>query len=326
VRLSRRRFWKGEPSEDKLAAYQTLCTCLETVARLMAPVAPFMGDWLFRNLNEVIERHQVESVHLAQFPSYEASLVDKELEDRMQLAQDISSTILALRKKVGQTGIKVRQPLAKVMIPVLNPSMKAQIQKVEQLIKSEVNVKEVEYISDAAGIVTKKIKPNFKVLGPKLGADMKAVATAALSITQQQIADLEKNGKLEMQLPHKIISLSLQDVEILTEDIPGWLVGSAGDVTVALDITITQALKDEGIAREIVSRLQKIRKDMNLEITDRIMVIMEAENELKMAIINYKAYICGEILADDFKFYERLPEFLEVLINDIPVKVFIQKT
>ena len=320
VRLSRRRFWKGDYSEDKISAYQTLYTCLETVSCLMAPIAPFFSDWLFRNLNGESEN---ASVHLSDFPVADERLIDKKLEERMQMAQDISSTLLALRKKVN---IKVRQPLAKAMIPVLDSETGEQLKKVEELILAEVNVKMLEYIHDTAGVITKKLKPDFKKLGPKLGGDMKTVAAAITNFSQQQITEFEKSGRADIELAGKTIQVAIEDVEVLSEDIPGWLVANAGSLTVALDITVTDALRDEGNARELVSKLQKMRKDMDFSITDRIRIQLEGTDGLRSALMNYKSYICSEILADELEEKENLSDYEEITVNDIPVKVFIQKS
>jgi len=330
VRLGRRRFWKqGRPGDDqgetldKLAAYQTLYTCLETIARLMAPVAPFMADWLFKNLNDVTAKHSHNSVHLVSFPKHDEAIINKPLEEQMQMAQAISSTILALRTKVN---IKVRQPLSKALIPVLNERIHHQVEAVEDLIMSEVNIKAIEYIFDTTGIITKKVKPNFKTLGPRLGPAMKTASATIAGLGQQDIATLENEGRLTINLESGAFELHLDDVEIITEDIPGWLVANAGPVTVALDITITPELTDEGNAREIVSQLQKLRKEMDLEITDRINVRLEHISELNSALLNYKAYICAEILADNLDLVDDLPEFQRIQINDVPVKVLIQKS
>ena len=323
VRLGRRRFWKSVNSEDKLAAYQTLYTCLETVSKLMAPVSPFMAEWLFGNLNKQTGREKFSSVHLTDFPVCDESVINKDLEERMQMAQEITSTLLALRKKVN---IKVRQPLAKAMIPVLDARIQHQLEEVEGLIKNEVNIKEMEYIHDTKGLLTKKIKANFKALGPKLGGEMKTAASLIAAFTQEQIGELESNGKINLSLANKEVEISLEDVEIQTEDIPGWLVANAGSITVALDITLTNDLIEEGIARELVSQLQRIRKEMNLEITDRIVVSMEEQSELNSAILNYKAYICAEILADKFEIVKHLEQFGQAEVNDIQLKVSIQKS
>ena len=323
VRLSRRRFWKSDDSADKSAAYQTLYTCLQTISQLMAPIAPFMSEWLYRNLNDVTGKNSSDSVHLTLFPKAEEQLIDTELEASMALAQEISSTVLSLRKKEN---IKVRQPLSKIMIPVLNAQVQRQIEHVGELIKSEVNIKTIEFIAEDSGVITKKIKPNFKALGPKLGAEMKTIAAQISAFTQQQIAELEKSGNYAIETANKTFVISLEDVEILSEDIPGWLVANAGHVTVALDVTITPALKEEGYAREFVSQLQRMRKEMNLEITDRIGVDFEAvDMELSGALLNYKQYICAEILADTLEQVASLPESEAISVNDISIKVLIKK-
>ena len=323
VRLSRRRFWKSDDSADKSAAYQTLYTCLQTISQLMAPIAPFMSEWLYRNLNDVTGKNTSDSVHLTLFPKAEEQLIDTELEASMALAQEISSTVLSLRKKEN---IKVRQPLSKIMIPVLNAQVQRQIEHVGELIKSEVNIKTIEFIAEDSGVITKKIKPNFKALGPKLGAEMKTIAAQISAFTQQQIAELEKSGNYAIETANKTFVISLEDVEILSEDIPGWLVANAGHVTVALDVTITPALKEEGYAREFVSQLQRMRKEMNLEITDRIGVDFEAvDMELSGALLNYKQYICAEILADTLEQVASLPESEAISVNEISIKVLIKK-
>ena len=323
VRLSRRRFWKSDDSADKSAAYQTLYTCLQTISQLMAPIAPFMSEWLYRNLNDVTGKNSSDSVHLTLFPKAQEQLIDTELEASMALAQEISSTVLSLRKKEN---IKVRQPLSKIMIPVLNAQVQRQIEHVGELIKSEVNIKTIEFIAEDSGVITKKIKPNFKALGPKLGAEMKTIAAQISAFTQQQIAELEKSGNYAIETANKTFVISLEDVEILSEDIPGWLVANAGHVTVALDVTITPASKEEGYAREFVSQLQRMRKEMNLEITDRIGVDFEAvDMELSGALLNYKQYICAEILADTLEQVASLPESEAISVNEISIKVLIKK-
>jgi isoleucyl-tRNA synthetase len=323
VRLSRRRFWKSDDSADKSAAYQTLYTCLQTISQLMAPVAPFMGEWLYRNLNQVTGKIAADSVHLSMYPKYQADLIDLQLEESMQLAQEISSTVLSLRKKEN---LKVRQPLSKIMIPVLSASTRKQIEHVADLVKSEVNIKAIEFIAEDSGIITKKIKPNFKALGPKLGADMKAIAAQISAFNQQQISELEKNGTYTLSAANKSYEIALEDVEILSEDIPGWLVANAGHVTVALDVTITPELQAEGHAREFVSVLQRMRKDKQLEITDRIAVgYTGGSMELSAALVNFKQYICAEILADQLEQVESLEGSEEISVNDIPIKVLIQK-
>ena len=322
VRLCRRRFWKGEYEHDKICAYQTLYECLEKVARLMAPVSPFFTDWLYRNLNEVSGRLSSESVHLTDFPVADEAAIDTDLEERMQLAQDISSLVLSLRKKMN---IKVRQPLQKILIPVLNPHMRDQLTLVEHLVKSEVNVKSIEYLTETEGFIKKKIKPNFKTLGSRMGAKMKAVANAINAFAQHDIATLEKDGEFGLVIDSERIPILLSDVEIISEDIPGWTVANKGSLTVALDITITPELLDEGNARELVNRIQKIRKDSGFELTDRISVKVADVATLKTAIINFNDYICTEILADSLDVVPQLQEGIEVEVNDLKFNVLVNK-
>ncbi|AWO01783.1 isoleucine--tRNA ligase [Chitinophaga alhagiae] len=322
VRLCRRRFWKGEYEQDKISAYQTLYECLEKIARMMAPVSPFFSDWLFRNLNGVSGRLQAESVHLTDFPVAEAGAIDADLEERMQLAQDTSSLVLSLRKK---TNIKVRQPLQKILIPVLNPHMREQLELVEHLVKSEVNVKTIEYLTETEGFIKKKIKPNYKTLGSRMGAKMKAVAGAISAFSQHDIASLEKDGEFGLIIDNERIPIHLLDVEIISEDIPGWTVANKGALTVALDITITPELLDEGNARELVNRIQKIRKDSGFELTDRIAVKVAEVDSLKTAIINFNDYICTEILADSLDVVPQLQEGIEVEVNDLKFNVLVNK-
>ena len=323
MRLSRRRFWKGEPSKDKTSAYQTLYTCLETTAHLIAPIAPFFAEFLYRNLNTTTGKNPVESVHLSIFPKADTSLIDTNLEEQMEMAQDISSTILSLRKKEN---IKVRQPLQRAMIPVLQSSVKTQLQHVAPLIQAEVNVRALEFIDDTSGIITKKIKPNFKTLGPKLGADMKLAVEAIGNFSQQDIVNFENSGKAILNLNGRHIELERIDAEIISEDIPGWLVAPAGKLTVALDVNLTDSLIEEGHARELVSKLQKLRKDMDLEITDKIKVQISPEPLLHSALVNYNNYICSEILADELLETVDLSEFTEIEVNNIAVKVNLIKT
>lgn len=293
VRLSRRRFWKSEDSADKLSAYQTLYTCLITISKLMSPVAPFFAERLYTDLNAVTGKEEFESVHLAYFPEYNTNLVNTALEERMQLAQDISSLVLSLRKKVS---INVRQPLSKILLPILDKNFKQQVEQVKELILSETNIKDIEYITDTAGIITKKIKPNFKALGAKVGKDMKVVAAAINEFTQEQIAALEAEGSLTLSATGH--SIQLADVEIVAEDVPGWQVASLGKLTVALDVTITDELKEEGISREFVNRVQNLRKAKGFEVTDRINVQVTSAAEIWQAVQNNLFYICAEILAD----------------------------
>jgi isoleucyl-tRNA synthetase len=323
VRLCRRRFWKGEYEQDKISAYQTLYECLETITRLMAPISPFFSDAVFQNLNAVSGRFNVESVHHADFPVVIGSAIDTDLEERMQLAQDVSSLVLSIRKKVN---IKVRQPLQKVLIPVLEPKMKAQLEKVEDLIKAEVNVKEFQYITETEGIISKKIKANFKTLGSKLGANMKEAAAEIAKFSQHQITELEKNGSIELQLSTVTCQLSTSDVEITAEDIPGWSVASKGSLTVALDITISEELKKEGDAREFVNRVQNIRKENGFELTDRIFVQIQETPQLKESIEQNKNYICAEILADSLDWTPELTgNAIEIDVNDALLKVSVTK-
>ena len=322
VRLCRRRFWKGEYEQDKICAYQTLYECLETVLRLIAPFSPFFSDAIFRNLNEVTNRFEVESIHHINFPVVDVKVIDTLLEERMQLAQDASSLILSLRKKQN---IKVRQPLQKVLIPVLNPSMKEQLLNVEDLIKAEVNVKEIEYLHADNTFISKKIKPNFVALGKKLGSKMKTVAAALAQFTQEDIAKLEKEGQFNLTVDDDVLTLTFSDVEITSEDIPGWMVANKGALTVALDITITEELEKEGNAREFVNRIQKIRKDSGFDLTDRIVVKVEAVNGLKNSLAQFKDYICAEILADTLEILPEINSGIEIEVNDIQLKVIVLK-
>jgi len=324
VRLCRRRFWKGEYEHDKISAYQTLYECLEKISQLMAPVSPFFAEWLFGNLNKVSNRNTAASVHHTDFPAVVESAIDSELEERMQLAQDISSLVLSLRKK-KDVNIRVRQPLQKILIPVLNPHMREQIEKVEDLIKSEVNVKGIDYLTETEGFIKKKIKPNYKALGSKMGAKMKAVAAAIGAFTDADITTLERDGQYNLLIDNEQLQLQLSDVEIISEDIPGWTVANKGALTVALDITITPQLQDEGNARELVNRIQKIRKDSGFELTDRILVKVAAAETLKSAIINYNDYICTEILADSLELVPQLQDGTEIEVNDLKFNVLVNK-
>jgi isoleucyl-tRNA synthetase len=322
VRLCRRRFWKGEYEQDKISAYQTLYTCLETIVRLMAPISPFFSDAVFRNLNAVTGKFSVDSIHHADFPVADESVIDSSLEERMQLAQDTCSLVLSLRKKVN---IKVRQPLQKLMIPVLNPEMKDQLEKIEDLIKAEVNVKELEYITETEGVISKKIKANFKALGTRLGGKMKAVSAAIGQFNQLDITRLEKEGVYALTIDGEEVTIGLADVDIVAEDIPGWSVASKGSLTVALDITLTDELKQEGEAREFVNRVQNIRKDSGFDLTDRIFVTVLESPGLKPSIIKYNDYICREILADTIDWVPQLENGTEVEINEILLKVVVTK-
>ncbi|RYY95503.1 MAG: isoleucine--tRNA ligase [Chitinophagaceae bacterium] len=323
VRLCRRRFWKGEYEGDKIAAYQTLYECLETVLRLMAPISPFFSDELFRNLNAVTGRYPEASVHHVLFPKADAALIDTLLEERMTAAQEVSSLILSLRKKVN---IKVRQPLQRALIPVFNPLMQQQLQKVEDLIKNEVNIKEIEYLTDTEGFIKKKIKPNFVALGKKLGPKMKAVSTALGALDQHAIALFEKEGRYPLHLEDGgVVELLLSEVEITSEDIPGWSVASKGALTVALDVNLTEELEQEGMAREFVNRIQKIRKDSGFEVTDRIEVTAGATGGLATALANYNNYICAEILADKLELTDKMNGGIEIEVNEKPLSVNVLK-
>lgn len=322
VRLCRRRFWKGEYEEDKIAAYQTLYTCLETLTQLMSPISPFFSDWLFRNLNTVTGRRPEVSVHLTNFPGYQNHLIDKSLEERMQLAQDVSSLVLSLRKKVN---IKVRQPLGRIMIPYSGEALRGQLLKVRELILSEVNVKELDFVTDTSGLVTKKVKPNFKLLGARLGKKMKAVNEQLLLLRQDQIQLLELEGFLELVIEDEAVVINIGDVEVISEDIPGWQVANQGELTVALDVTITDLLQEEGNARELVNRIQKMRKDAGFSVTDRIMVLMEKHDLINSSVVNFKNYICAEILADTLELVDSLMDAEVVDVNDFPVKIIIKQ-
>lgn len=322
VRLCRRRFWKGEYEQDKICAYQTLYECLETLSRLVAPISPFFSDYLFRNLNAVTGRFAVESVHHADYPVANMASIDESLEERMQLAQDASSLVLSLRKKAN---IKVRQPLQKVLIPVMSKGMKEQLQKVEDLVKAEVNVKEIEYLDPANSFIRKKVKPNFVALGKKLGAKMKTVAAALAGFTPEDIAMLEKEGQYSLPVDGEPVILQLSDVEISSEDIPGWNVAGKGTLTVALDLTVTPELEAEGHAREFVNRIQKIRKDSGFELTDRVEIRVDAANGLKDSLARFKDYICAEILADKLEFADTIIGGTEIGINDVLLNVIVSK-
>jgi len=323
VRLCRRRFWKGEYEHDKISAYQTLYECLETIARLMAPVSPFFSDWLFGNLNAVTGKTDAASVHHVLYPKAKEEFIDLALEERMQLAQDASSLILSLRKKVN---IKVRQPLQRVLIPVFNTSMKGQLQKVEDLIKTEVNVKEIQYLTDTEGFIKKKIKPNFQALGKKLGGKMKAAGVAIGQFTQEDIALLEKEGTYSLLIDNEPLILQLNEVEITSEDIPGWMVANKGILTVALDVTLTPELESEGNARELVNRIQKIRKDNGYELTDRIMVRLADSEIVKQSVSQFDEYIRTEILADKLELVDGLNDGTEIEVNDISLKIQVTKS
>ena len=322
VRLCRRRFWKGEYEEDKISAYQTLYTCLEVVAKLSAPVAPFFMDRLYRDLNGVTGKDKAESVHLTDYPVSQAAYIDKALESKMEKAQNISSLVLSLRKKEM---IKVRQPLQKILIPTLSEAEKAEILAVANLIKHEVNVKEIEFIDDASGILVKQIKPNFRTLGPKFGKQMKDIAAVINGFTQQDIQAFERQGTKEITLDGEKLTLTLDDVEITSQDIEGWLVASSSTgLVVALDATITDELRAEGIARELVNRIQNLRKDTGLEVTDRIRILLQQQDTLEKAVRANEAYIKAETLANEILFADTL-QGEEVAFDDIVTKIVVEK-
>jgi isoleucyl-tRNA synthetase len=314
VRLNRKRFWKGEYNEDKIAAYQTLYTCLETVALLAAPVAPFYMDQLFLDLNKVSGKNPVESVHLADYPQVNETAIDAELEERMQLAQTVSSLVHSLRKKET---IKVRQPLSRILIPVLNEKTRQQIEAVADLILSEVNVKTIEYIDDTSGILVKKIKPNFKRLGQVYGPRLKEVAAAIQKMNQEDINQLEKENAFAITLGTESVTITPEDVEISSEDIPGWLVASEGKLTVALDITLTEALKQEGIARDLVNRIQNLRKDSGLDVQDRIRISLLNNNAaVNAAVQAFEKYISEETQASGVQLTEMMADGTALEIDE----------
>jgi isoleucyl-tRNA synthetase len=301
VRLCRRRFWKGDYTTDKVSAYQTLYTCLEAVAIMASPIAPFYPDQLFSDLNAMTQRHNVNSVHLADFPVSKKEWIDTDLESQMDIAQRVSSLVLALRKKEK---IRVRQPLQKIMVPVLNDDFAKHILHVQDLILSEVNVKELELLDASNNVFVKSIKPNFKTIGPKYGKQMKAIAAMVAEFDQAQIAGVELNGGWKGEVMGDQIELDANDFEIRAEDIPGWLVASEGGLTVALDSTISDALRQEGIARELVNRVQNLRKDSGLEVTDRISLTLDSSAEIRAAIAENQDYVCNEVLATSISFGE----------------------
>ena len=323
VRLNRRRFWGGGMTEDKLSAYQTLYTCLETVAKLMAPIAPFYADQLFLDLVAVTGRENVESVHLSDFPVYDESKIDKNLEERMQMAQDVSSMVLALRRKVN---IKVRQPLHTVMIPVVDAHQQESIEAVKNLILNEVNVKELKFVDNTAGILVKKIKPDFKKLGPRYGKIMKALAATIQSMSQEDINAFEKAGTFTLMVDGQEAVLERTDVEIISEDIPGWLVANEGRLTVALDITVTEDLRKEGLARELVNRIQNLRKSSGFDITDKIHVSILSCEEMDEAIHDYKDYIANQVLAESIEIMDNaISDATELDFEDFKLSVKIEK-
>ncbi|WP_207535492.1 isoleucine--tRNA ligase [Desertivirga arenae] len=322
VRLCRRRFWKGDYSSDKISAYQTLYTCLSTIAKLMSPVAPFFSERLFLDLNNITKKDGAESIHLSDFPSYHPELVDKDLEERMALAQDISSMILSLRKKVG---INVRQPLNKILLPVLDSSFQEKVEKVKELILSETNIKNIDYINDTSGIIKKKVKPNFKALGAKAGKNMKDVAAFITNLSQQDLAEFEKEGIVNFSKDEFSLTISIDDVEIIAEDVPGWQVTNMGKLTVALDVTVTNELKQEGISRELINRIQNLRKDKGFEVTDKINVRIIEHPYIAEAVQANLSYISAEILAASFNLDKDLSEGDSIEIDEQEFLVTLTK-
>jgi len=322
VRLCRRRFWKGDYTEDKVSAYQTLYTCLTTVARLMSPIAPFFSERLFLDLNNTTRKEIAESIHLSDFPAYQQDLVDVDLEERMAIAQNISSMILSLRKKVG---INVRQPLNKILLPVLDSGFQKKVELVKELILSETNIKSIEYINDTSGIIKKKVKPNFKVLGSKAGKHMKDVASFITSLTSEELDEFERKESIQFVKDDFSLDVSLNDVEITAEDVPGWQVTNMGKLTVALDVTVTNELKQEGISRELVNRIQNLRKDLSFEVTDKINVLISNHPYIAEAVKHNLSYICAEILAGSLELVNDLSKGEKAEIDGQELLISITK-
>ncbi|MGL5786552.1 MAG: isoleucine--tRNA ligase [Bacteroidales bacterium] len=322
VRLNRKRFWGGAYDQDKISAYQTLYTCLETVAKLMAPIAPFYADRLYKDLTAATGKEESLSVHLATFPVCNDSLVDKTLEVRMQMAQEISSMVLALRRKVN---IKVRQPLTSIMIPVLDAEQQENLEAIKNLVLNEVNVKEMKFVDNAAGILVKRIKPDFKKLGPRYGKIMKQLAARIAAMEQSEIIEFEKNNEFTFDIEGQAATVLTSDVEIISEDIPGWLVANEGRLTVALDITVTEELKREGIARELVNRIQNIRKSSGFEITDKIIVNLTKNDDLEAAVSDFGDYICNQVLANELNFTDTVNGGSELNFDDFDIQAEIIK-
>jgi isoleucyl-tRNA synthetase len=322
VRLSRKRFWGGEYDVDKVSAYQTLYTCIETVAKLAAPIAPFYTDLLYCDLNKVSGRDAETSVHLTMFPNADESLINRELEERMDIAQKVCSMILGLRRKEK---LKVRQPLARIIVPVLNENFRKQFEAVESIILTEVNVKKVDYLTDSEGVIKKKIKANFKMLGPKYGKLMKSVSGLIGNMSQSEIAAFERSGAFDSILDGSPVTLSLEDVEIQSEDIPGLQVASEGAITVALDITVTPELRLEGIAREFVNRIQNLRKESDFEVTDKIILRIVNHPDLLEAMEKYSVYIGNQVLASKVELVDNLPDGVGKLVEiEKEIETYIQ--
>ncbi|MBT8205554.1 MAG: class I tRNA ligase family protein, partial [Eudoraea sp.] len=322
VRLSRRRFWKGDYQQDKISAYQTLYTCLMTISKLAAPIAPFFMERLYLDLNRTTDKEAFESVHLGDFPTHDPAMVNSGLESKMEKAQSVSSLVLSIRQKEK---IKVRQPLHRIMIPVLDPREREEIEAVSELIKSEVNVKEISLLDDASGILVKKIKPNYKVLGPRYGKDMKAIGQAVAKLEQDDIQKIEREGEIALDLDNKSIILKLEEVEISSQDIEGWLVASAGSLTVALDIHISDELRKEGIARELVNRIQNLRKESGFEVTDKIDIKIQKDGYVEEAVASNMKYIKNETLTAELEFEEQLEKGISVSFDEVNTKLLIKK-
>jgi isoleucyl-tRNA synthetase len=288
----------------------------------MSPIAPFFSDRLFNDLNSVTKKETVESVHLSDFPVHQNSLINKDLEERMQLAQDISSMVLSLRKKVS---INVRQPLSKILLPVLDNEFQSKVEKVKELILSETNIKEIEYITDTAGIIKKKIKPNFKSLGKKLGKDMKVIGAQINAFSDAEISEFEQNGSVRLTADATTYTILPEDVEIIAEDVPGWQVTNLGKLTVALDVNITKELKEEGIAREVINRIQNLRKDLGFDVTDKIKVTLQSNDLISNAVANNLSYICAEILATSLELSPNVTEGQVIEIEETEILTFIKK-
>lgn len=323
VRLCRRRFWKGEYEQDKIAAYQTLYECLETLLKLMAPIAPFFTDWMFAELNKVSGNHDVASVHLVDFPTSDTSLINKELEEKMALAQDICSLTLSLRKKAS---IKVRQPLTKILVPKLDDNTERYANDMADLIKSELNIKEIAFLERDNDVIKKKAKANFKTLGKKLGSKMKIAAGLIAGLKEADIQSLEQNGYLEIDIDGENTRLDSEDIEITSDEIPGMLVANKGTLTVALDVEITDELIQEGLAREIVNKVQKIRKDEQFELTERIIMTVESHPEINASLKAFNTYICTEILANSLEIVSDIKDGMEIEVNEHQLKLLIKKT
>ena len=323
VRLNRKRFWGGEMNEDKLSAYQTLYTCLETIALLIAPISPFYADQLYQDLTAVT-KGEAKSVHLALYPEVDESVVNKELEEQMKAAQDITSMVLSLRRKKN---LKVRQPLTTIMIPVLDDKQKTEVEAMSALILNEVNVKGIKFVSNEDGVLVKRVKPDFKKLGPKYGKIMKALAAQVAGMSQKDIIELEKNGQFAFNVDGTDAIVELADVEVISEDIPGWLVANEGSLTVALDITVTEELKREGVARELVNRIQNIRKDKDFNITDRIAVKVSSNENTDAAVLEYKEYISKQVLADSIEiaYLAACESKIELDMDDYKLDIVVEK-